>query len=276
MANVVNTNLMSINTQRALSKTETGLATAMERLSSGLRVNSAADDAAGLAIAKRLDAQVSGLDVAARNASDGISMSQTAEGALIEVGEMLNRMRDLAIQSANGTNTASDMANIDAEFQALNEEITRTFNATEFNGKNILAADAGNFTIQAGSNNSANDRITITTIDLTADAGMAAVAAADVSTQTNAQAAIDLIDTAIDTITTERGALGAVMNRFEHTINNLRNASENQAAASSRITDADYAKESAALSRAQVLSQAATAMLTQANQAPQSVLGLLR
>ncbi|NVK31898.1 MAG: flagellin FliC [Gammaproteobacteria bacterium] len=276
MANVVNTNIASINTQRSLASTQSGLATAMQRLSSGLRINSAKDDSAGLAIAKRLEAQVSGLGVAERNASDGISMAQTAEGAMIEVGDMMNRMRDLAVQSANGTNTAGDMANLDAEFQALNDEIARTFNATEFNGKKILDADATAFTIQVGANNTADNRITLTTTDMNADAAITAMAAGSIDTQTNAQAAIDLLDTAIDRITTERGDLGAVMNRFEHTINNLQNAAENQAAASSRITDADFAKESAKLSRQQVLSQAATAMLSQANAIPQNVLGLLR
>ncbi len=276
MANVVNTNIASINTQRSLASTQSGLATAMQRLSSGLRINSAKDDSAGLAIAKRLEAQVSGLGVAERNASDGISMAQTAEGAMIEVGDMMNRMRDLAVQSANGTNTAGDMANLDAEFQALNDEIARTFNATEFNGKKILDADATAFTIQVGANNTADNRITLTTTDMNADSAITAMAAGSIDTQTNAQAAIDLLDTAIDRITTERGDLGAVMNRFEHTINNLQNAAENQAAASSRITDADFAKESAKLSRQQVLSQAATAMLSQANSLPQNVLGLLR
>ena len=276
MANVVNTNIMSINTQRSLSSAQSGLSTAIERLSSGMRINSAKDDSAGLAIAKRLGAQVSGLNVAERNAADGISMAQTAEGAMVEVGDMMNRMRDLAVQSANGTNTTSDMANLNAEFQALNAEIKRTFESTEFNGKNILDDNALGFSLQVGANNSANNRIDLKTQDMNSLSQMTKMSAGAITSQANAQAAITLMDTAIDYITTERGKLGAVMNRLGHTINNLQNSAENQAAAASRITDADFAKESAKLSRQQVLSQAATSMLSQANAAPQSVLGLLR
>lgn len=278
MANVVNTNVMSINAQRSLAKTESGLNTAMQRLSSGLRINSAKDDSAGLAISERFKAQAGGMEVAIRNSSDGISYAQTAEGAMQEVGEMLQRMRDLAVQSANGINTDSDRANLNEEFRALATEIQRTFSATDFNGVNMLTASAGSRTFQVGANNGANHQIAVSTVNMVTDTDMAAVLAATftVSTDTNAQDAIDTIDTAIDKVTTERASLGAVMNRFEHTISNLRNAHENTEASRSRITDADFAKESANLSRQQVLQQASTAMLAQANQAPQSVLSLLR
>jgi flagellin len=276
MANVVNTNIMSINTQRSLSSAQNGLSSAIERLSSGMRINSAKDDSAGLAIAKRLEAQVSGLNVAERNAADGISLAQTAEGAMVEVGDMMNRMRDLAVQSANGTNTDSDMKNLAAEFKALNDEIERTFESTEFNGKNILDGDKDAFVLQVGANNTSTNRITFTTQEMNHTVSISAMKLGSISTLTAAQATIALMDTAIDFITTERGKLGAVMNRLGHTINNLQNSAENQAAAASRIMEADFAKESAKLSRQQVLSQAATSMLSQANAAPQSVLGLLR
>ena len=276
MANVVNTNVMSINSQRSLARTEGGLNTAMQRLSSGLRINSASDDAAGLAIAKRFEAQSSGMEVAIRNASDGISLAQTAEGAMQEVGDMLQRMRDLAVQSANGVNSSSDRANLEAEFDALASEIQRTFSATEFNGKKIIGESATGFVFQVGANNGAEHRITVTTTDMNNAGAITGVVGGTVSTQAGAQGAITLIDTAIDLVTTERGKLGASMNRFDHTINNLRNSQENSEASRSRIMDADFAKESAALSRQQVLQQASTAMLAQANQAPQSVLSLLR
>ncbi|MEW6691965.1 MAG: flagellin [Pseudomonadota bacterium] len=276
MANVVATNVFSLSTQRHLAKAESGLATAMERLSSGLRVNSAKDDSAGLAIAERMNAQVKGMNVAVRNAADGISLAQTAEGALQQVTDTLQRMRELSVQSANASNTASDRLNLDAEFQEMGAEITRILSATEFNGLKILAGDAGAQIFQVGANNAADNQITVTTTDMAANADITGVTGADITTQANAQGAIDLIDTAIDTVTTERSKYGAAQNRFEATINNLRNASENQAAARSRIMDADFAAETANLSKYQVLQQAGVAMLSQANQAPQAVLGLLR
>ncbi|MEW5973012.1 MAG: flagellin [Pseudomonadota bacterium] len=276
MANVVATNVFSLSTQRHLAKAESGLATAMERLSSGLRVNSAKDDSAGLAIAERMNAQVKGMNVAVRNAADGISLAQTAEGALQQVTDTLQRMRELSVQSANASNTASDRANLDAEFQEMGAEITRILSATEFNGLKILAGNAGAQVFQVGANNAADNQITVTTTNMAADADITGVTGTDITTQANAQGAIDLIDTAIDTVTTERSKYGAAQNRFEATINNLRNASENQAAARSRIMDADFAAETANLSKYQVLQQAGVAMLSQANQAPQAVLGLLR
>jgi flagellin len=276
MANVVATNIFSLTTQRHLAKAESGLAVAMERLSSGLRVNSAKDDSAGLAIAERMNAQVKGMNVAIRNAADGISLAQTAEGALQQVTDTLQRMRELSVQSANASNTASDRANLDAEFQEMAAEITRILSATEFNGLKILAGDAGAQVFQVGANNATDNQITVTTTDMSNDADITAVTGTDITTQANAQGAIDLIDTAIDVVTTERSKYGAAQNRFDATINNLRNASENQAAARSRIMDADFAAETANLSKYQVLQQAGVAMLSQANQAPQAVLGLLR
>jgi flagellin len=269
MALSVNTNVMSLSAQRNLSRTQTGLATSIERLSSGLRVNSAKDDAAGLAIAARIDAQVRGLNVAVRNAGDAISLAQTAEGGLNEITNMLQRMRELAVQSANGTNSTSDRANLDAEYQALNTEITRQVGATTFNGIAIIGAGAGAQTFQVGAN--ASDTITVTTTSMTA-----AAAGGDITTAGNATTAMGAIDTALDAVTTARATYGAVQNRFQSVINNLQVASENQAAARSRIMDADFAMETANLTRLQILQQAGTAMVAQANQVPSTVLSLLQ
>ncbi len=269
MALSVNTNVMSLSAQRNLSRTQTGLATSLERLSSGLRVNSAKDDAAGLAIATRIDAQVRGLNVAVRNAGDAISLAQTAEGGLSEITNMLQRMRELAVQSANATNSTSDRANLDAEYQALNTEITRQVGATTFNGIAIIGSGAGAQDFQVGAN--ANETITVTTADMSA-----AAAGGDITTAGNATTALGAIDTAMDLVTTNRALYGATQNRFQSVINNLQVASENQAAARSRIMDADFAMETANLTRLQILQQAGTAMVAQANQVPQTVLSLLQ
>ncbi|GAB4440644.1 MAG: flagellin [Rhodocyclaceae bacterium] len=277
MAQTINTNVMSLNAQRNLNTSQSSLAISMQRLSSGLRVNSAKDDAAGLAIAERMKAQVTGMTVAIRNANDAISLSQTAEGALGKIGDALQRMRELAVQSANATTGTSDRANLDAEFQALNAEVTRLLTGTKFNGTNLLNT-AASLTFQVGANNVSTDQITIATTDLTAGAGMTGVAAAAISgsTSTGALAAMDFLDTAINTITTARSAFGAAQNRFEGVVSNLQVAAENQSAARGRIMDADFAVETANLTRAQILQQAGTAMLAQANAAPQSVLRLLQ
>lgn len=276
MANI-NTNMISLNAQRNLSTTQNALATSIQRLSSGLRVNSAKDDAAGLAIAERMNAQVRGMNVAIRNANDGISMAQTAEGALGSIGNSLQRMRELAVQAANAT-SSGDLDSLDAEYQALADEITRVAAASKFNGTAVLgAAAATGFTFQVGANNEATeDRITVTRADITADTDVAAVTGGDLTATANAQTAIDNIDTALDTINSERAEWGAVQNRFEAVISNLQIASENQAAARGRIMDTDFAAETANLSRAQVLQQAGMAMLSQANAVPQNVLSLLR
>lgn len=266
MAQTINTNVMSLTAQRNLNSSQSSLATSMQRLSSGLRVNSARDDAAGLAIAERMNTQVRGMNVAMRNANDGISLASTAEGGLQEVSNMMQRMRELAVQSANGTNSASDRANLDAEYQALNSEITRISEVTAFNGNAILGANAGTFSFQVGANS--GETLDIVTTAVTAVGG-------DVTDATTAAAAMDAIDIAIDTITTERAAYGAVQSRFDSAINNLQVGMENQAAARGRIMDADFAVETAAMTRSQILQQAGNAMVAQANSAPQSVLQLL-
>ncbi len=276
MALSVQTNVMSLSAQRALANTDSMLSTSMTRLSTGLRVNSAMDDAAGLAIAERMNAQVKGMNVGIRNASDGISMAQTAEGALGSIGDLMQRMRELSVQSANGTNSVSDRANLDAEFQELASEVTRVITSTEFNGQAILGGDAGAFNFQVGANNQADNRITVTTSNYTSAATITAVTGGDITTSGNAATAMDNIDAAIDTITSTRANLGAAQSRMESAINVLRINAENQEAARGRIMDADFATETATLTKGQVLQQAGIAMLSQANQSSQNVLSLLR
>lgn len=274
----INTNVMSLNAQRNLSSTQGSLATSMQRLSSGLRVNSAKDDAAGLAIAERMNTQVRGMNVAIRNANDGISLAQTAEGALSKVGESLQRMRELAVQARNGTNSTEDKTSLNEEFELLADEIDRVLAGTTFNEKAILGADAGSLFFQVGANTTDNDGITVTTTNLTTDTAITDVTGTAVITgdETAVGAVIDDIDVAIDKINSERAKFGATQNRFDAVIGNLRVAVENQAASRGRIMDADFAQETANLSRAQILQQAGTAMVAQANQMPQGVLSLLR
>ena len=274
MALSVNTNVMSLTAQRNLSSTQTGLATSMERLSSGLRVNSAKDDAAGLAIAARMDTQVRGMNVAIRNAGDGISLAQTAEGGLNEITNMLQRMRELAVQGANVTNGTDDVANLNAEFTELAAEITRQIGATQFNGVAVIGTGAGAQVFQVGAN--AGQTVTVTTSDLSADGDITAVTAATMTDNATASTAIGLVDAALTVVTTDRATYGAAQNRFQSVINNLQVASENQAAARGRIMDADFAMETANMTRFQILQQAGTAMVAQANAAPQSVLSLLQ
>lgn len=286
MANVVATNMFSLTAQRNLSTTEGGMKTAMERLSSGLRVNSAKDDSAGLAIAERMNAQIRGMNVAIRNSADGISLAQTAEGALQQVSDTLQRMRELAVQSANGTNATTDRANLDKEFTELAKEVDRILGATQFNSRDIFTSSGAGATVfQVGANNDITNQITVSTTALRAAGSITAITSGGSITAPNAtlsaqqaaaQAMIDTIDTAIDEITTQRATYGAAINRFEATIMNLRNASENQSASRSRIMDADFAVETAQLTKSQVLQQSGIAILSQANQAPQAVLGLLR
>jgi flagellin len=274
VAQTINTNIASLNAQRNLSMSQNSLMTSMQRLSSGLRVNSAKDDAAGLAIAERMNTQVRGSIVAIRNANDGISLAQTAEGAIGKVGDMLQRMRELAVQAANATNSTDDRANLDAEYQQLAEEITRTLQNTRFNGLNILGANAGTQTFQVGANNT--DTVDVVTNDLSSAASIGSVTSGDITTAANASTAMADIDAALNTINTERALYGAVQNRFEAIISTLQVTAENQAAARGRIMDADFAAETANLSRAQILQQAGTAMVAQANQLPQQVLSLLQ
>ena len=281
MPSTINTNLASLNAQRNLSMSQSSLAVSMQRLSSGLRVNSAKDDAAGLAISERMGAQVRGMNVAIRNANDGISLAQTAEGALGKVGDSLQRMRELAVQARNGTNGDSDKDSLNKEFQQLSAEITRVLGGTTFNGIAIIGASAGAKDFQIGANTTTNDVITVTTTDMTADASITAVTANTVVIDSTTNSAslktvIDNIDGAIDKVNSERAMYGAAQNRFDSVISNLQTSVENQSAAKSRITDADFASETSNLSRAQILQQAGTAMVAQANQLPQQVLSLLK
>lgn len=284
MAAVINTNIASLNTQRNLTASQASLATSLQRLSSGMRVNSAKDDAAGLAIAERMNAQVKGLNVGIRNANDAISLSQTAEGALGKVGENLQRMRELAVQASNGTNSTADRTTLNQEYSALAGEVTRVLDSTKFNGLALLnsSAPAGGFDFQVGANNNANEKINIATTDLSAGVGIAAVtgagASASIADATGALAltAMDALSTAIDEVSAARATFGASQNRFEAVIANLQIASENQSAARSRIMDADFASETSNLTRGQILQQAGTAMLAQANSIPNGVMALLR
>ena len=278
----INTNIASLNAQRNLNMSQGSLATSMQRLSSGLRVNSAKDDAAGLAIAERMNAQSRGMNVAIRNANDGISMSQTAEGALSQVSNSLQRMRELAVQARNATNSSSDKDSLNKEFSQLQQEISRVLAGTTFNGKHILGADATALTFQIGANTTADDTITIATTDMSMDTTITAVtntttALIDASATLGAiGTVIDNIDKALDSVNDTRATYGATQSRFDAIITNLQVGVENQSAARSRIMDADFASETANMSRAQVLQQAGTAMIAQANQQPQQVLTLLR
>ncbi|MCH2241415.1 MAG: flagellin FliC [Aquabacterium sp.] len=315
MPQTINTNIVSLNSQRNLNASQTSLATSMQRLSSGLRVNSAKDDAAGLAIAERMNTQVRGMTVAIRNANDAISYSQTAEGALGKIGDNLQRMRELAVQSRNATNSAGDRTNLQKEFAQLQEEISRTIDGTKFNGQTIFASDAATtLSFQVGANTSAEDRIDINGSVLGGGSTIGAAAAVSAVNSGGASAEVDLlatvtglwdgtngvaigglqtggtvaagtsqiddainaIDKALDIINDKRANFGAAQNRFEAVISNLQVNVENQSAARGRIMDADFAAETANLSRAQILQQAGTAMVAQANQLPQQVLQLLQ
>ena len=287
MPQTINTNIMSLNAQRNLDASQNALATSMQRLSSGLRVNSAKDDAAGLAIAQRMETQVRGMNVAIRNANDGISLAQTAEGALGQIDESLQRMRELAVQARNATNSDADKDSLDQEFGQLASEIQRVLGGTTFNGKYILGQDSGTQTFQIGANTSSNDTIDVATSDLTTDAAITTVAGTDNTgagrgvidhtADNNAIGdVINNIDNALNEVNSQRATLGASQNRFDAVISDLQVSVENQSAAQSRIMDADYAAETAAMSRAQILQQAGTAMVAQANQMPQQVLTLLQ
>jgi len=278
MPQIINTNLQSLNAQRNTASSQSSLAVSMQRLSSGLRVNSAKDDAAGLAIATRMDAQIRGSNVAIRNANDGISLAQTADGALSKITDSLQRMRELAVQARNATNTTADKNSLQKEFGELAKEINRVIGGTTFNGKHILAGQAGTQTFQVGANTTTNDRIDVATTNLTSDSTITAVTGSSVTLSAAGSvidSVINNIDKALDTITDQRAVLGASQNRFDAVIANLQVAVENQSAAKSRIMDADFASETAGLSRAQILQQAGTAMIAQANQLPSQVLSLL-
>ena len=294
MAQFINTNIAALDSQRNLSTSQMALQTSLQRLSSGLRVNSAKDDAAGLAIAERMTSQVTGLNMAARNANDAISLAQTAEGALNAVSTNLQRMRELAVQASNATASTGDQQNLNAEYQQLSQEIYRVLTGTAFNKVQLLNSTA-TLQFQVGSDSvatSVTNKIDVALTDTTAGVGMvkvsagtsgssatdvlytaAATAAANVAT---AQTAIDDLSLAIDEVTTARANFGAAQNRFTSTIANLQIASQNQASARSRIMDTDFASETSSLTRAQILQQAGTAMLAQANSSNNGVMALLR
>jgi flagellin len=287
MASIINTNLASQNAQRNLATSQASLSTSLQRLSSGLRVNSAKDDAAGLAIAERMNSQVRGMNVAVRNANDGISLSQTAEGALGKVSDSLQRMRELAVQARNATNSDADKESLDKEFGELAKEIQRVLGATAFNGKAIIGSDAGTQSFQVGANTTVNDTIDIVTTNMVAASEITVVAGTDntgagrasigsSAAATDIDTVIDNIDLAIDKVNGERATMGASQSRFDAVISSLQQSIENQTSARSRIMDADFAVETANLSRAQILQQAGNAMVAQANQLPQQVLRLIQ
>lgn len=296
----INTNVAAMNSYSQLQKTNQAMDDSLERLSSGKRINSAADDAAGLAISQKMKGQVNGLAQAQRNAQDGISMIQTAEGALKETQSILQRMRELSVQSANDSNTDSDREELQSEVDELAEEVTRIANTTEFNTKDLLngaakSANAGKITFQIGANKGQNTDLEIDAMDakslgvaasgnaasFSANGGVISAASVgtaggiDISTQSAANNAISTIETAIGDVSEQRSSLGAKQNRLEHTINNLSTAEENLSAARSRIKDVDMAKEMMDMSKNRVLKQAGTAMLAQANQKSQGVMQLL-
>ena len=283
----INTNLISLNAQRNLKASQGDLATSIQRLSSGLRVNTARDDAAGLAISERMNTQVRGMNVAMRNTSDAISLAQVAEGALGKTGDIFQRMRELAVQAANGTNNSDDLVSLNREFVQMAQEVTRTLGGTQFNGVTILSSTGSNNFQIGANNNSLIDRLSFDNYAWTAAAAITDVTGnavitgtqtptMQITSQADAQAAIAGIDTALDEINSQRATWGSRQNRFENVVSNLMSAVENQAAARGRIVDADYAAETANLSRAQILQQAGNAMVAQANQLPQQVMSLLR
>jgi len=282
MAMTINTNIMSLNAQRNASASQMSLATSMQRLSSGLRVNSAKDDAAGLAIADRMNTQVRGMNVAMRNANDGISLAQVAEGGLAVVTDILQRMRELAVQAINSTNTSGDISALNQEYTQLASELERNMASVQFNGTSLFTATA-DFTFQIGAN--VGQTVVISASDLGVASGtISAVLPSSGATTTgldtasNAQnsANLNAIDQALASVNSTRATLGAIQSRFSQTITYLQTAVENQTAARGRIMDADFAAETANLSRSQILQQAGTAMIAQANQMPQNVLQLLK
>ncbi len=277
MALTINTNVASLNAQRNLGKSQGSLNKSMQRLSSGLRINSAKDDAAGLAISDRMTSQIRGLNQAARNANDGISLAQTAEGALQETTSILQRMRELAVQSANDTNTSDDRTSLNAEFSQLISEIDRIADTTSFNGKVLLSGGfaTASAVFQVGANAGQTIGVTIAAATTSALGSTVHVQSTGVTTRASATTAITYIDVAIGQVDTIRGDLGAVQNRFESTIANLSNVSENLSAARSRILDADVAQETSSMTKFNILQQAGVSILAQANQAPQLALSLL-
>lgn len=269
---VIGTNVSALRASTASNSAEMSLAKSIERLSTGQRINSASDDAAGLAVATRMTSEVRGLNMAIRNANDGISLAQTAEGGMNEITNMLQRMRELAVQSANGTLSAGDRTNLQAEVGELISQIGDVASRTQFNGVALLDGTNASLAIQTGSNASETVSIALTDVDATA----LGVNATTVATVTDANAALTAIGTALDTITTAQATLGASQNRLQTTVSNLTDRVTNITESRSRIMDVDFSAETTNLAKSQILSQASTAMLAQANQSQQGVLSLLR
>jgi flagellin len=279
MALSILTNTASLNAQRNLSQTGRSLAANFGRLSSGMRINTAGDDAAGLAISERMKAQVRSLHQAERNANDGISLLQTAEGGMNENSGILIRMRELAMQAATGTVGDTERGHLQTEFAELTAEIDRIANVTQFNGQLLLNGENASFDFQVGINEGGSNVISATMVDMSADnygASGTDLTALDISTAAGAQAALDVLDTAIADTSEARAGLGATQNRLQVTVANLQSARENLSAANSRIRDVDVAEESAAMTRNNILSQAGIAVLSQANLLPSMALSLLR
>jgi len=277
MALIINSNLPSLNAQRNLSKSQNDLSTSLQRLSSGLRVNSAKDDAAGLYVSQQMTRDIRGMNQAIRNSADGISLGQTAEGALGEVANNLQRIREIAIQAANAT--VGDRTGLQKEVDQLTQELSRIIQTTEFNGTNLLNS-AATLVFHVGASGSSDNQVSVTLNSLTGISGysgsLTATGTINVTTASGASAVLSGLSTAIDTVNQNRATFGAVQNRFEAVISNLQNYAENLTAARSRILDADFAAETAKLTRAQILQQAGTSILAQANQLPQSALSLLQ
>ena len=282
---VINTNVASLNAQAAIATNARGLSKAMQQLSTGRRINSAADDAAGLAISDKLTAQIRGLNQAIRNANDGISMLQTAEGATNEITNMLQRMRELAVQAANDTNGLAERSALNVEFDQLRTEINRIAGTTQFNGFNVLDGSSvtggitsGVATFHIGDAGSTSVQVQFTFVDFrsTAASGLLAGLSGKSLTGTNGLEAIGAVNDGILAVDNQRSLMGALINRFQYTVDNLTNVAANASASRSRVVDADYSQATAELAKSQIIQQAATSMLAQANQAPQSVLTLLK
>ena len=271
MSMVIGTNVASLSAQRHLANSRADMEVSMERLASGKRINSAMDDAAGLTVVHKLDAKITGLNQAVRNGNDGISMIKVAEGALEEISSILDRMKELTVQGANGTYASADRTAMSVEFVALYDEMTRITDATDFNGKKVIG-NSVSINIQVGDTNAASTAVVAFTTKDSANTALSVT----ITTAADANTANALVDTAIATVDTQRGTLGAIANRLENAVSNLMSRSENQAAARSRIEDTDFAVESANLAKNQVLQQAGTAMLAQANASGQGVLSLLK
>lgn len=278
MPQFINTNVSALQGQRGLDIAQTALTTSMQRLTSGFRINSSKDDAAGLAVAARMTVQIRGMGVAISNASDGLSLSQTAEGGINTIVEHLQRMRELANRAANGTFTTDDRKMYAEEFNQRASEITRIMKNTEFNGKKILHGSASNIIFQVGAGTSANNRITVQVSNLSGLSGIDMIVAGSISISDASQSlsAMSQLSAAIDALNSTQARLGAVQNRFDGVVSQLQVSRLNQESAKQRIMETDYASETAQLARAQILTQAGTAMLAQANAIPQNVLSLLR